>query len=132
LSALRDGMGAEVGEADFQGARAQAVQAINAWAAKATRDKITNVLEERQLHPQTRVILANAIYFKARWEDEFSEYGTKPAPFFLADGQKVDVPTMQSLGRRKTSREGALQALLLPYSSDKLAMLVLLPDKGAL
>lgn len=125
-------LGAEVGEADFQGAKAAAVKAINDWAAKATRDKIRNVLTEQQIDPMTRVILANAIYFKARWEDEFSEYGTQPRPFTLADGKKVQVPTMMSLGHRLTARDGKILALQLPYSGEKLAMLVLLPDPGAL
>jgi len=132
IESLRAGMGAEVGEADFQGARSAAVQAINDWAAKATRGKIKDLLSESQIDPVTRVILANAIYFKARWEDEFSEYGTQPRPFTLGDGKKVDVPTMMSLGHRLTARDGKLLALQLPYSGDKLAMLVLLPDPGAL
>ena len=132
IAALRSGMGAEVGEADFQGARAAAVKAINDWAAKATRDKIKDVLSEQQIDPMTRVILANAIYFKARWEDEFSEYGTQTRPFTLLDGRKVNVPTMMSLGHRLTARDGKILALQLPYSGEKLAMLVLLPDPGAL
>ena len=132
VDALKSGMGAEIGEADFQGAKAAAVRAINDWAAKATRGKIKDVLDERQIEPLTRVILANAIYFKARWEDEFSEYGTEPRPFTLADGKKVPVPTMMSLGHRSTARDGKVHALMLPYSGEKLAMLVLLPDAGAL
>jgi serpin B len=132
LETLRGGMGAEVGEADFQGAKAAAVKAINDWAAKATRDKIKNVLSERQIDPLTRVILANAIYFKARWEEEFSEEGTKPAPFTLLDGKQVSVPTMHSLICRAMVRDGKIVAMQLSYSGQKLAMLVLLPDQGAL
>jgi serpin B len=132
VEALRAGMGADIGEVDFQGAKKAAVEAINDWAAKATRDKIKNVLSENLVDDLTRVILANAIYFKARWEEEFSEYGTEPRPFTLLDGKKVNVPTMMSLGRRGTAKDGKVLSLLLPYSGDKLAMLVLLPDPGAL
>ena len=39
---------------------------------------------------------------------------------------------MHSLGYRPTVRDGKLVALQLPYSGEKLAMLVLLPDVGAL
>jgi serpin B len=131
IDALRNGLGAEVGEADFQGAKAAAVKAINDWAAKATRDKIKDVLSERQLDLLTRVVLANAIYFKARWEHQFSEHGTEPRPFTLEDGKSVQVPTMRMLNWLKTSRDGPILALKLPYSGRKLAMLVLLPDPGA-
>ncbi len=132
VAALQSKLGAELGEVDFQGAPALAVKAINAWCAKATRDKIREVLSERLIDPRTRVILANAIYFKARWEDEFSDHATRSAPFTLLDGRKVDVPTMHDLGYRDSARDGAVHALKLPYSGRSLAMIVLLPDAGTL
>jgi len=132
VAALQSKLGAEIGEADFQGAPADAARAINAWVSSSTRDKIRDVLSERVILPMTRVILANAIYFKARWEDEFSEHGTKPAPFLLPDGKRVAVSTMHALGTRPSSRDGALRALSIPYSGGSLAMIVLLPDAGTL
>jgi serpin B len=125
-------LGAELREADFSGAPAEAVSAVNAWAAKATRDKIRDVLQENQLDARTRVLLANAIYFKARWSHEFSEGVTRPAPFRLPDGQRVHVPTMHDMGYRPTARDGSVHALLLPYTGEALAMIVLLPDEGRL
>jgi serpin B len=132
IETLSSRLGAVVGEADFSGAPAEAVKAVNEWAAKATRDKIRDVLQEKQLDPRTRVLLANAIYFKARWGHEFSEGVTRPAPFRLLDGQRVHVPTMHDMGYRSTARDGNLHALLLPYTGEALAMIVLLPDEGKL
>lgn len=132
VDALKRGMGAEVGEADFRGAKAAAVKAINDWVAKATRDKIKDVVSERQLDDLTRVVLANAIHFKAAWEDDFPDHSTQPRPFTLADGKKIQAPTMLSLGHRSTARDGKITALKLDYSGEKLAMLVLLPEPGAL
>jgi serpin B len=130
VEVLRSRFGAEVGEADFTGQPAEAVRAVNEWAGRATRDKIRQILQEKQLDPETRVILANAIYFKARWGTEFSEGATRPAPFRLLNGRTVQVPTMHSLGPRSTAREGNLQALTLPYTGEALAMMVILPDPG--
>src|SRR5579862_5480502 len=130
VTTLRSKLGVDIGEVDFRGAPAEAARAINAWAAASTHDKIRDVLSERLIDPMTRVILANAIYFKARWDDEFSEYGTKPAPFTLPEGKRVEVPTMHTMGYRNSSRDGALRALSLPYSGKALAMIVLLPDAG--
>jgi serpin B len=132
VETLRTRLGAEVREADFQGARAAAVKAVNAWAAQATRDRIREVLQEKQLDPQTRVLLANAIYFKARWEHEFSDGVTRPAPFHLLDGSKIHVPTMHDMGYRLSARDGAIHALQLPYTGGALAMILLLPDAGKL
>jgi serpin B len=125
-------LGAELGEADFSGAPAEAVKAVNAWAAKATRDKIRDVLQEKQLDPLTRVLLANAIYFKARWSHEFYEGVTRPEPFHLQDGERVHVPTMHDMSYRPTARDGDVHALMLPYTGEALAMIVLLPDPGRL
>jgi serpin B len=129
---LKRRLGAEVGEADFAGRPAEAARAVNEWAARSTRDKIREILQEKQIDPQTRVILANAVYFKARWGTEFSEGATRPAPFRLLDGKNVQVPTMHSLGYRSTARDGKIQALCLPYSGDALVMMVILPDPGTL
>jgi len=132
VETLRSRLGADVREADFQRAPAEAVKAVNAWAAQATRDRIREVLQERQLDPQTRVLLANAVYFKARWEHEFSDGVTRPAPFHLLDGSRVHVPTMHDMGYRLSARDGAVHALQLPYTGGALAMIVLLPDAGKL
>lgn len=132
IETLRTRLGADVREADFQRAPAEAVKAVNAWAAQATRDRIKEVLQQRQLDPQTRVLLANAVYFKARWGHEFSDGVTRPAPFHLLDGTRVHVPTMHDMGYRLSSRDGAVQALQLPYTGGAIAMIVLLPDAGKL
>jgi serpin B len=132
VETLRNRLGADVREADFQRAPAPAVEAVNAWAAQATRDRIREVLQEKQLDPQTRVLLANAVYFKARWEHEFSDGVTRPAPFHLLDGSRIHVPTMHDMGYRLSARDGALQALQLPYTGGALAMIILLPDAGKL
>ena len=42
----------------------------------------------------TRLVLANAIYFKADWASEFNKESTSDQDFHLADGTTVSVPTM--------------------------------------
>jgi len=106
------------------------VRIVNEWAAKATRDKIKEVLTRDALHPLTRVLLANAIYFKARWEEQFQEYATQPKPFRLLDGSSVQVPMMHNGGYFLSARDPELQALQMSYSGGTIAMIVLLPDSG--
>ena len=132
VDTLKSRLGADVREADFQRAPADAVKAVNGWAAQATQDRIREVLQQKQLDPQTRVLLANAVYFKARWQHEFSDGVTRPAPFHLLDGSRIHVPTMHDMGYRMSARDGDLHALQLPYTGGALAMIVLLPDAGKL
>jgi serpin B len=130
VDTLKDRLGAEVRDVDFAKAPEQAVKAVNDWVAKATRDKIKDVLSPGLLHPMTRVLLANAIYFKARWQEQFIDGLTRPEPFRLLDGGSAQVPMMHNGGHFAYARDRELQALQLPYSGGNLAMIVLLPDAG--
>ena len=121
---------AEVRDTDFAGATEESRVKVNAWAAQATRDKIREVLPPGVLTALTRVLLANAIYFKARWESVFEDHATRPSPFTRLDGSRVDVPTMNQGGRFRSVRDGALQALEMPYEGLKVSMVLLLPDAG--
>ncbi|MGF1579116.1 MAG: serpin family protein, partial [Gemmataceae bacterium] len=40
---------------------------INAWIEKQTRDRIKDILQKGDLNRLTRLVLANAIYFKGQW-----------------------------------------------------------------
>ncbi|MDR1800652.1 MAG: hypothetical protein LBQ95_02250 [Lachnospiraceae bacterium] len=62
---------------------------INKWIAKATNDKIQNMLDD--ISPEAITYLVNALYFKAQWVQDFSESATAPATFNNADGSTVDI-----------------------------------------
>lgn len=130
VETLRSRLGADVRPVDFARALDEAVKTVNAWVAKATNDRIRDVLSPGLLHPQTRVLLANAIYFKARWAEPFEERDTKPGPFRLLNGTTVDVPMMANGGFFPSSRDPEIHALRMDYSGGNIAMIVLLPEPG--
>ena len=130
VAAMRDRLGAEVRAVDFAGDTAGAVRDVNAWAAQATRDRIREVVSS--LPSFTRVLLANAVYFKARWAEQFLERATRPLPFSTAAGERVDVPTMQLGGYFSYAKLSAVEVIELPYSGGAIAMLVLVPVRGGL
>ena len=130
VQTLRGRLGAEVRDVDFAKAPDDAVRTVNDWAAKATHDRIKEVLPPGLLHPLTRVVLANAIYFKARWEEPFAEGGTTPQPFRLLNGTTVQVPMMRHGGTFPSARDHEIRALQMPYGGGAIAMVVLLPDEG--
>jgi serpin B len=79
------------------------------------------------------MILVNAIYLKAPWAIPFDENVTRLAPFSLLDGSTVEVPFMARSDKSMDYAAGdGWRAVELPYAGDELAMLVLLPDEGAL
>ena len=115
---------------DFRTDAAGATQYINKWVAEQTHDRIRNLIPAGALNELTRLILANAIYLKAPWADEFSQAATKPQPFHVRGGAPVAVPMMEKRDRHfGYAKRDAFTAVTLPYSGGELQFLVLLPDE---
>ncbi len=115
---------------DFRNDSASATKHINQWVAEQTRDRIRDLIPAGALNEMTRLVLANAIYLKAPWADQFSDAATKPQPFHVRGGAPVDLPMMrkedQNFGYAK--RDG-FTAVSIPYSGSELQFVVLLPDE---
>jgi serpin B len=129
LLALNYGAGLQT--VDFANDPEGARQQINDWVAKQTQDKIKDIVPQGAIDWLTRMVLANAIYFKASWMIPFVKSATQDAPFTTLDGSQVTVP-MMSLERKQLnySKGDGYQAVTLPYVDGDVAMLLLVPDAG--
>jgi serpin B len=126
---VRDAAAAAVLETDFRGAPQQARTAINDLIADQTAGKITNLLGRDAVTAATRLVLANAVYLKARWAFPFTATATRDAPFHPGDGaDPVQVPTMHRTANLPYRRGDGYQAVLLPYKNLPLSMAIVLPD----
>jgi len=111
-------------ETDPEGSR----QTINDWVSEETEERITDLLAEGTITPDTRLVPTNAIYFKGGWLSKFDPEFTRDQPFYLLDGSEVTVPMMsQTIMFPYVDGEG-YQAFSMPYAGGQAAMLVLLPD----
>ncbi len=133
LDALARWYGAGLQAVDFvgdpEGSRAQ----VNEWTAERTHDRITEILGEGSVTDLTRLVLVNALYFKAPWLTPFEEGSTGSLPFHLSEGEVVDVDTMRGVIHAAALASGdGWQAVRLPYAGEGLAMTVLVPDADAL
>ncbi len=126
LDALSSRFGAGVNLLDFAGDSEAARLAINAWVNQKTRGRITDPLQPGSPDSTTRLCLANAIYLKASWEEQFWPESTALHAFTKADGTVVDVPTMAAWRTRYASDVG-WRAIDLPYQGN-LSMMVVVPD----
>jgi serpin B len=104
---------------------------INDWVSESTHQKIKNIIPQGALDALTRLVLANAVYFKAAWVHPFEADATQPEPFYLLDGITVDAPMMHEQASLRTMTGAGYRAVELPYAGWQLSMLVLLPDEGA-
>ena len=130
LLALNYGAGMRL--VDFANAPDPARREINRWVETQTEGKIEDLIPEGAIDNLTRLVLANAIYFKADWLTPFYEKDTHDAPFFLLDGGQVNVEMMTSSDPTSfpySAGEG-FQAVELPYVGGEVSLLVLVPDDG--
>jgi serpin B len=73
--------------------------------------------------------LTNAIYFKGDWQSPFTADQTKPAPFLLSDGKKIEAPLMFQQKRFGYRTLDGAQLLELPYGNGQMSMIAVLPEK---
>jgi serine protease inhibitor len=104
----------------------ESADTINEWANKNTRGKINNVVSF-PFPEATQVILANAIYFKGKWADQFDTNLTVPRDFYLSGGIVKTPRTMSQQRKFLYAESYGFQAVELPYVGDRLQMVLFLP-----
>jgi serpin B len=121
--------GAPLEPVDFDDDIEATRESINAWVARQTEDRIQRLLPERSLQPRlTRLVLVNAIYFKASWAKPFSEDQTVSEPFFITAAAKKEVPLMHRTGDYGYAEQDGVKVLQIPYQGEDLAMVFVLPE----
>jgi serpin B len=100
---------------------------VNAWVKKRTDGKIDSIVSH--LDPTTAMVLVDAIYFKAPWQKAFRAEATRAEPFHLGDGQ-AKVAMMQTEDFFHLARRPGYRAIELPYTGERVSMIVMLPDAG--
>jgi serpin B len=129
LALLEKSYKAGLYEVDFAKDTEGARRKINAWVERETKDKIRDLVPAGALQPVTRLVLANAIYFKGTWLSIFEKKQTRDGDFFVPGGRKVKVPMMHQTEPLRHFDGGGFQALEMLYKSGDLSMIILLPKK---
>lgn len=122
--------GAGLWSANFEEAPDAAAAALNAWVNEATEGRIEQLSPPLMLSSNTRMVLANAIYFQGSWLYRFQEGATEDGPFTLLDGSTVTVPMMQGRPRLPYFEGENFAAASMPYWGNAAEMLIILPDEG--
>eukprot|EP01111_Echinosteliopsis_oligospora_P003694 TRINITY_DN1578_c0_g2_i5.p1 TRINITY_DN1578_c0_g2~~TRINITY_DN1578_c0_g2_i5.p1 ORF type:complete len:398 (+),score=97.32 TRINITY_DN1578_c0_g2_i5:120-1313(+) len=105
---------------------------INKWVEAKTQGKIQKLLSEEVIKEDTRLVLVNAIYFKAAWRTQFDKKNTTDLPFHLIDNKKeLKVPTMIKKAHFGV-KEGEKATLIeLPYKEQGFSMVIVLPKDNS-
>jgi serpin B len=103
---------------------------INAWVEDKTNDKITDLLGQGTITSQTKLVLVNAIYFKAGWQRPFDVQNTEKADFSPLSGAKKKVDMMATTRDMPHHATAAYDAVALPYAGDDLELVAIAPKAG--
>lgn len=103
---------------------------INGWVDRKTQGKIKNLIAKGALDSSTRLVLANAIYFKGHWARPFDKSATTQQPFHRPGKPDVKVPLMHKDSRFRYLETASYQAIELSYGEADMAMIVWLPRKA--
>jgi serpin B len=126
LNVLSGSYDAGVSLLDFMADPDAARIVINDAVAEQTEERITDLIPEGVITDLTRLVLTNAVYFKANWLNEFSPDLTADGAFQTAAGE-VSVPMMHTSSRLQYVTGNGYTAAWLPYVGDA-TMMVILPD----
>ena len=92
-----------------------------------TKQMIPELLPKSGIKSDTVTVLTNAVYFKGDWQTPFSQTSTSNKPFYPFKGQSTDVKTIYQQADLSHTDDEQVQVVQLPYKSDELSILVILP-----
>jgi serpin B len=116
---------------DFENSPDPTRLAINDWVLVQTHERIADLLPEGAIDSLTRLVLVNALYLKAAWEEAFQAEATSDGTFHAAGGD-VTVPFLRGdIGSAGTGTIDGADVVDLPLVGGELAFTVIVPRGGA-
>lgn len=121
---------AELEAVDFQNKAEEARNQMNSWVEERTQGKIKDLLDKDAVDSSSKLVLVNAIYLKANWNEQFEKDFTRDATFRLNKTETQTVKMMKHSAKFKLRQvtEVGCQVIELPYKGRELSMLIFLPN----
>lgn len=110
----------------------RSAKAVNGFVEDATNGLIDEIVQPSTFTPLTRLILINAIYFKANWQLPFKRAETAPLKFRVNKDLETTYPYGMKLKAKLSiadMKNDGLEATIvsLPYENENFRMLLILP-----
>lgn len=100
----------------------KAVEEINVWTEEKTKGKINKIISDADF----TALLANAVYFKADWAEQFDPQLTRPAMFKNYDGTMAETEFMHDTRHVQYYRQNGIEMVRLPYRNANISMYFML------
>merc|ERR1711994_653213 len=130
-TSLNNGFQSDIREFNFNSNSLGSVQEINRYVEDVTNQKIKDLLAEDDVDGLTRMVLINAVYFKANWQFAFNADETFESSFSSPEGSvSTQYMNREAEVRMLVDKERKMQILELPYEDPNRSMLIVLPNAG--
>ncbi|MBK8478722.1 MAG: serpin family protein [Opitutaceae bacterium] len=131
VEVLREHCRSELRVIDFADGE-NAAHWINKWVSDRTGERIPGLANPQSFDAGTRLVVGNAVCFRAGWAATFDPAQTTASPFFAAtESEPVAVPTMRQTAPYRVASQAGFRLLQMPYRGDRLVMVLLLPEADA-
>lgn len=124
INTIKEFYNGSVQNKDF--ANAGTLKSINNWCSNVTKGNIKELLKE--LDPKSKMLLINALYFKAPWEKNFKSSNNDV--FNTISGEQQQVAYMENTLYAKYYDNGKSNVVTLPYGNSAFNFSILLPNEG--
>ena len=108
-------------------AKAGTVKKINKWVKKNTGGMIPKLLNSTS--PETKALLANALYFDAQWGNKFNSGATVKDTFTNSSGETSDIDFMNGKGDDYFNN-GKAEGFSKYYENGRFEFIAMLPLEG--
>ena len=106
-----------------------AVSDINEWGSNKTNRKIIEIISDSDINADTKLVIANAVYFKGEWLIKFDKEKTISAPFFTSIENQYKADFMKITESLQYFENDEYQFISKPYRNSDLSFGIILPKK---
>jgi serpin B len=126
LALLQRRYGAPLGQLDFKKDTENSRIAINKFVEEKTERRIKEIIPSGMLSPDMRLVITNAVYFRANWAIPFLEEATREDWFHISASKAVRAKLMSTTQWLGYATVGDAQVLEVRYAG-RMSMIIALP-----
>ena len=130
LELIQQSYDSSMNDVDYVNETEAARQAINQWVEDATEEKIKDLIPQGVLTKETVLVLANAVYFDAKWAHQFEPDRTQSGDFHVTSDEEIVVDMMHNTTYHRYAERDGIQYVELPYEDGRFSMILALPEEG--
>ena len=120
---------AKIDSLDFKSEPEQSRKTINAWVNELSKGMINELFAANSISAETRLVVANVVYFKGIWSTPFEKTSTSPGKFHANQDSSSDAQFMNQSGFYDYAESSALKLLGIPYAGKTSSLYIAVPKE---